>query len=524
MSEPRDTTFWLRLSIAAISIALPSLTLVPFGGLWMWQHGYALYWVFGACLFVIASFLVQLYLFKRLDLPKQGERPFVPPEDAAAESWTPRENEAWKAVLAVADTAELSHLTSWPAFWGLGKRTIEAVAKSIHPEVKDPLWQFTMPEALAVIEQVSHRLKPMAIENVPLGDKLTIRQFIQIYQSRGLIDAAQKGYDIWRIIRMLNPATAVTQELRERLSNQMYRWGREELAKRLARAYVKEVGRAAIDLYAGRLRVAPEDLEAHVTEASARDRKAAKIKAEPLRLLLGGQVNAGKSSLVNALLNAISAGSDALPLTNQFTAYEIKREGVPQALIIDSPGLDSAEQPLEKLVGEAIQADLIIWVASAVRADRDLDARALAAIRDYFVKHPNRRRPPMMLVLSHIDRLRPMHELAPPYDLADTANPKAASIRAAMDAAGSDLGFAEQDVVPACLDAKVGAYNVDAVWAGIMELMAEAQRAQLVRTLTDLDRGFDWQRLRKQAVNAGRILTRAVLAGGSGGGGESKRP
>ena len=101
---------------------------------------------------------------------------------------------------------------------------------------------------------------------------------------------------------MLNPATAVTQELRERLSNQMYRWGREELAKRLARGYVKEVGRAAIDLYGGRLRVSAEELEAHITEASARDRHAAaQVQAEPLRLLVCGQVKAGKSSLINAL-------------------------------------------------------------------------------------------------------------------------------------------------------------------------------------------------------------------------------
>ena len=173
------------------------------------------------------------------------------------------------------------------------------------------------------------------------------------------------------------------------------------------------------------------------------------------------------------------------------------------------------EQPLEKLLEEAAQADLILWVASAVRADRELDARALDAIREYFSKRPNRRRPPMLLVLSHVDRLRPMQEWKPPYDLADEANPKAASIRAAIDAAGGDLGFSADDVVPACLDAKAGVYNVDAIWAEIMELMPEAQRAQLVRTLQDLDRGFDWRRLRTQALNAGRILAQAVLSGNS---------
>jgi predicted GTPase len=514
MSKKSGSNLWLRLWIVALCLVLPSLTLVPFGGIWLWQHGYVIYWVIGACLFVVAAFLVQLYLFRRLDIPLKGQRPAELPGDPAASTWTPGENEAWNAVLAVADTVDLSHFASWQAFLGLGQKTIEAVARSLHPEVKEPLWQFTVPEALTLIEQVSLRLKPVITENIPFGDQLTVGQVIRIYQWRSVIDIAQKGYDIWRIIRMLNPATAATQELRERLSNQMYRWGREELAKRLARGYVKEVGRAAIDLYGGRLRVSQEDLEAHVTAATERDRRAAsKVQAEPLRILLGGQVKAGKSSLINALLHEVRAASDVLPLTGKFTAYELKRDGVPQALILDSPGLVSLEEPLDMLVEEAAQADLIIWVSSAVRADRELDSQALDAIRQHFAERPNRRRPPMLLVLSHVDRLRPMQEWKPPYDLADPGSPKAASIRAAVEAAGADLGFSSAGIIPACLDPKLGAYNVDAVWAEIMEQMPEAQRAQLVRTLQDADSGFDWRKLRSQALNAGRILARAVLAG-----------
>ena len=108
-----------------------------------------------------------------------------------------------------------------------------------------------------------------------------------------------------------------------------------------------------------------------------------------------------------------------------------------------------------------------------------------------------------------------MQEWKPPYDLADAASAKAGSMRAAIQASGGDLGFAPDDTIPACLDPKIGAYNVDAIWAEIMEQMPEAQRAQLVRTLQDIDRGFDWRKLRSQAVNAGRILARSVLAGAS---------
>jgi predicted GTPase len=512
MSKKTSGRFALRIWIAAVCLTLPTLTLVPLGGLWLWQNGYAIYWVIGACLFVVAAFLLQLYLFRRLDIPLKGPSPVELPEDRAASGWTPREEEAWAQVLAVADKVELSRFASWQAFLQLGQDTVEAVARTLHPGVKEPLWQFTVPEALTLIEQVSLRLKPVVAGSIPFGDRLTVGQVIRIYEWRSLIDIAQKGYDVWRIVRMLNPATAATQELRERLSNQMYRWGREEIAKRLARGYVKEVGRAAIDLYGGRLRVTPEELEAHITEASARDRReAANVPAEPLRLLVCGQINAGKSSLINALAGEVRAAPDVLPLTSAFTAYELRRHGVPQALILDSPGLVSREQPLEKLVAEAAQADLVLWAASAVRPDREFDRRALDAIRRYFAEHPNRRRPPMLLVLSHVDALRPVQEWMPPYDLADAGNAKAAAIRAAMEAAGTDLGFPEDAIVPACLELGRGVYNADAIWAGIMEQIPDAQRAQLVRMLQDAGRGLDWRKLRSQALNAGRILARAVL-------------
>ncbi len=512
MSKRRDSQFKLRLWVAAICLTFPTLTLVPFGGIWLWQKGYAFYWVIGACLFVVIAFLFQLYLFRKLEIPLNG--PVELPEDRAASSWTPRENEAWNAVLGIAETVDLSHFASWQSFLGLGQTTIEGVAKTLHPEVKEPLWQFTVPEALTLVEQVSLRLKPVVAGSIPFGDKLTVGQVLRIYEWRSLIDIAQRGYDIWRMIRMLNPATAVTQELRERLSNQMYQWGREELAKRLARGYVKEVGRAAIDLYGGRLRISVEDLDAHVTKASERDMRArAQVQAEPLRLLVCGQINAGKSSLINALIAEVRAASDVLPLTNKFTAYELKREGVPQALILDSPGLANLNEPLGQLIGEAEQADLILWVASAVRPDRELDLRALDAIRSFFAERPNRRRPPVFLVLSHVDRLRPMQEWKPPYDLADASRPKAVSIRAAMDAAGADLGFPQDAIIPACLDPEIGVYNADAIWAEIMDQIPEAQRAQLVRTLQDIGRGIDWRKLRSQALNAGRILTQTVFTG-----------
>ena len=153
----------------------------------------------------------------------------------------------------------------------------------------------------------------------------------------------EKGYDLWRIVRLLNPVSAATQELRERFTRQIYDAGREHLARRLARAFVREVGRAAIDLYGGSLRVSAGRLETHVSAATRRDMAALDERGnEPIRILVAGQGGAGKSSLVNALANAVEAAVNAVPTTARFTAYKLTHEGLPAALLIDSPGLAGA--------------------------------------------------------------------------------------------------------------------------------------------------------------------------------------
>jgi hypothetical protein len=482
---------------------------MPFGSFWLWERGLIIYWAIGSCLAVIAIYYLQSRLL--LPLSQANASSDVSPEDHGGDSWTLRQEEAWQDVLRLAAGVKAERIVNRDAALNLGLETIEAVAKRLHPERRDPLLQFTVPEALAVIERASSNLSAFVRGSFPLGDRITVAQLMWLYRWRSALHLAEKGYDLWRIVRMLNPVAAATQELRERFTRQIYDIGREHLARRLARAFVREIGRAAIDLYGGNLRVTAGQLNAHVTAASRKDLVASEARAaEPVRILVAGQTGAGKSSLVNALANSVEAVVDVLPSTAQFTAYRLTHDGLLAALVIDSPGL-TAGSTFTELIEAADDSDLVLWVSSATRAAREADNQALAAIRGRFAEQGTRRSPPMLLVLTHVDSLRPFSEWEPPYDLLSGARAKSQSIRSAMEAAGTELGFAADAIVPVRVDVAVAPYNVDALWAKVIELMPQVKRAQLLRTLEDVKSASAWGAIWSQAANAGRVIRGTFL-------------
>jgi uncharacterized protein len=242
---------YLRTAMVAVALFLPVLSLIPLGSLWLWQKGYLLYWIGGALVVSGGSFLLELWLVRGNRAADAATGPVAGTE----QSWTPQETAAWAAVDALAAATDPTLLASREALLDLALRTIETVARCIHPEDRDPLWRFTVPEVLTLVERVSRDLRPFVAENIPLGDQLTVGQVIRVYRWRGALDVAEKAYDLWRIVRLINPVAAVANEARERLSKKLYSGVRDQVARRLSEGYVREVGRAAIDLYGGRLRV-----------------------------------------------------------------------------------------------------------------------------------------------------------------------------------------------------------------------------------------------------------------------------
>jgi predicted GTPase len=268
------------------------------------------------------------------------------------------------------------------------------------------------------------------------------------------------------------------------------------------------VGRAAIDLYSGRLRnaAAAPPRAADTPQAAAPGQDAPQEVPKPLRILVAGQVAAGKSSLISALLRQIRARVDALPPSKGLRAYEFKRDGVAEALLVDSPGIEADDVAIEGLKTQVVHCDLLIWVTSAMGPERGRDRKVLEALRR--AARAEGRHPPVLSVHTHVDQLTPILDWTPPYNLDRAESPKAQSIAKALLAVATDLRIPIQSVVPVCLDQMRGAYNVDVLWAKMLDALSEVQRARLGRALAVAGDDGYWKRLSTNANVTGRIVTR----------------
>lgn len=494
----------LRL-FALLLLVLPLVVLLGAGIAWLWQQGALWYWLAALVLCAALGAGLQKLLLKR-------ERALL--EDIGLDpnpDWPPSAEVVWQRVDALAESLQTE---DWPLGDGerwleLGRRSLDLVARSYHPEVERPVLEMTLPHLLRIIERASHDLRHDIVEHVPFSHRITLGDLLR---AQGFKQTAERWFNWYRVGRaVLNPLDALISETWGKLREQGFEAARGELHRWLLRAYVRRVGYYAIDLYSGQLLLDDERPADAPTQQSNRDLERSEQQTtedakEPLRILVLGRSNAGKSSLINALFGQLSSAVDVLPGTTRgFTPYLLERDGLLQALVLDAPGSDGLEFDEAALLREGEAADLILWVTPATRPDRQAERAQLDLLRTALAERPSRRPPQWLVVLSHIDQLRPAGQWQPPYDLNDSTNAKARNIRAATLAVAGDLDVALERVVPVCLAAG-REYNLDVLWSVLLEVQDEALRARLLRCMEARKREENWALLRRQLGGAGRWL------------------
>ena len=494
----------LRL-LALVLLVLPPLALVVFGVLWLWEHEWLAYWLGGLLACAAAGYGLQ-------HLAQRRTRRFL--EEVGTEpnpDWPPRAELVWRDVEALASSLNREE---WPLSDGtrmmeLGRRTLLEVARAYHPKAEQPLIELTVPHLLLILERASRDLREDIAAQVPFSHRLTIGDLVRMQRWKATAGQAFLIYRLGQVV--VNPIDALISEAWRSLRERGTGLAQVELHGWFLRALVRKIGYYAIDLYSGRLPLGEGDPRVVQTSRSRADLEQvaamARADAEPLRILVLGRTNAGKSSLINALFGELVTASDVLgDTTRTLVPYTLVREGLSRALILDSPGCDTTSPTHASLQEAAHEADLILWVSPAHRPDRQVERAYLDRLRAAQAADPQRRPPPLLVVMTHIDQLRPRGEWAPPYDLTDPSGSKAATIAAAVAAVAGDLAVPVGQVVPVSL-AEGRVYNVeDTLWAMILDRQEAALHARLLRCLEARRRAEDWELLRRQLIGAGRLL------------------
>jgi uncharacterized protein len=508
-STNRLPPYW-REVLLVLLVALPWLSLLVLGIVWLWQGGHVWIWALAAAAIGLLSWPLW-YSVKR----RSTEEARIALGDLAqpAREWHLAERDAWSLVLAIADeTPPLNFLEIDPLL-DVAQKTIGAVARRFHADAEDAWARFSLPEAMLLGERLCRDIRREALRRIPgvRGVKLSQLLWLQSQSERyGPVARLgwRFGYGLWRTVRAaINPLQAVGQEVSSMVFDRTAGLLTLRVRSYATRLLVLETGRAAIDLYSGRLALSQEEIRT----AQQRDMAGASVDpVMPVRILIAGQVSAGKSSLLNALAREVRGAVGPVPTTATATEFLLDQDGRPSVVLVDMPGIDGTAAVTEELWRQAERADLVLWVASATQAARANDRSALDALRQKGAAQLTRRPAPILLALTHIDQLRPAGEWSPPYDIATPTRPKAQAIRAAMDSVARVLDLPIDAVVPIAVPPGLAPYNLDALWARIALAIDEAKLVQLDR-LRFNEPSFRLRELPQQLGDAGRLIIKGLL-------------
>lgn len=496
---------WPWITLFALML-LPLLVLGGFGLVMLYQLEWLLYWLAGSGL-VFATGLLVLKIYRHKNVRSIQSR------IDENENWGPKEQEAWVKVVELTENRDLKDLTleSMDDLWREVQQVMQTVSRHYYPKIKDPVWEMPVPYLLKVIELAAGDMRKIMLEQVPGSHVLTINDVMRGVRLKSL---AQEIYHFYRLVTFaLNPAAALLREAEGFFAGKLMDSASGDLKLWLMEAFIKKVGFYSIELYSGTLVLEDYGLKHYVSKASQQaakkhDQREQLLASEPLRILVLGQVKAGKSSLINALFGQMKALVDVLPETSQVTAYVLEREGMQKAVVLDTAGYQEVDLPLASLLKakkEVDRCDLILMVCAANHSARQADHDLLKALRSHFEKQ-HKRMPPLMVALTFIDRLRPFREWNPPYNVMLPQSAKEQSIREAMDVVAQSLGLELAQVVPVCLKENEF-YNVDdGLIPAIMQRFDESQKQKYLRCLKEFKEEEFWNSLLEQTRGAGRLI------------------
>lgn len=474
--------------VITLTIAVPLISLVVLGFFFLWDHGWLLWFGLGLLCLSALSMLLQ-YLMRRdqasvIDQALESEETVHLPVIA---DWSSYDNQVWGKSLDNIARLQLASV-AWTELTDALRSQLSFVARTYHKDATDAEYAFTVPELLLMMEVFSRQYRSLVLENVPFSQQLKVSTVMGYSQkATATYNTYKKVAPIVNVVRaVLTAGSSIPGQLASAFVAEFGTGLTVHMQKNMKQLLFEQVSQVAIDLYSGRLTLSDDEMALYQQTVKPPEQ----AQVQPLIIMVVGQVNAGKSSLVNALLEQSVAEVDLIAATDGFHPYQLSlAEGI-DIILMDSPGLDGTRANADALLKEATKADLLLWLSQADQPAKALDKQLMDDWDQYFMANLGRKKPPVLLVTTHNDMLKPQHSWQPPYDLDDVESKKAQSILAASRYTREALGLADIMVVPIALRPGETPYNVDVLRDILVTMSSEARAAQLNRERLDAARSM----------------------------------
>ena len=476
-----------RTGVLLVLLVGPFLAYIGFGTLWLLERG----WLLAAVIAWIVAGGAFSILAARWTT---SVRTVMPPLDwDAPRTFSPLDREAWKIVEREALASEklsMESLIEGDRYIETGRELLKHLAAHYHPDATDPLEDVPVVELLTALELAAEDLAKLT-RQMPGGDLVTLSHGRRAIQMAGYISKANDLYAF--VSPFLNPLSGLTRiGTRELIVKPAWKNMQQNVLRWFFQAYVNRMGVHLIELLSGRLAIGADQYRRLTRRGSL---PALPVDGEDLLVIdVVGARESGKSRLIAAAKEVFEG--DERPLRARLEGMgldgglvhrlkHVRYDEVPGYTTRSTPDHDSRtdRQTREAAVAAAVDCDLLILVIDGRKSLLPADVAFAQAWDRFFIQHPNREEPPVLVVVTGVDRPEFGPVWAPPYDWSAGQGVREAAVRSLFDSLRASLPPGFSTFAAAGLPEKSSFGVVEHVLPALAAQLHRAERAALLRRL-----------------------------------------